>query len=581
MAETGRYRDALRGRDARLLTTAFVVDLIGGWAYAVVLMVEVFDRTGSTLAVSLAAISSWLPRLVLGPLGGLAADRFERTVVMRVSSLAAGVLMAALCAVVALGGPVPLMLALSFSVSLTLTAYSPAAGAMRTAVVEEKDLIAINAVFSALESLAVVVGPLIGALALAVGQPAFAFGLNAASFFVGAALVGAMRTRSTGSVEDDDQSFVRQLSAGVTAVWGEPVARALVLLIALDSAVYGASTVVFIPLGVHLGAGSDGLTLLIAAFALGGVLVSAVVNRLAAGTRLAPVVLGGMVLLVVPFSAAVLTQQLWLGLLLQVLAGAGMVAVDVLGITVLQRDVARGVLGRVLAIVDTIALLGIMLGSLAMVPLLSAGGLSLALGTLLAVVLVGTVLCLRPLLRADRANAEQVALLRPRVQLLEALDLLAGAPHPLLERLAAACEVVVGEKGVVLMRQGERADALWVVVSGAVQVVRRGPTGKETVSVVLGAHSYVGELGLLHGIPRTATVTVVDDALLWRIPAEEFRAALAEGAPSASFRSVAGSRVRQLSSALRPPEPRRADATAPEPVEVAPAEPPKRVETYL
>lgn len=47
-AARGRYRDALRHRDMRLLIAAFLVDQIGSWSYVVVISVYLFDRTHST-----------------------------------------------------------------------------------------------------------------------------------------------------------------------------------------------------------------------------------------------------------------------------------------------------------------------------------------------------------------------------------------------------------------------------------------------------------------------------------------------------------------------------------------------------
>jgi CRP-like cAMP-binding protein len=57
------------------------------------------------------------------------------------------------------------------------------------------------------------------------------------------------------------------------------------------------------------------------------------------------------------------------------------------------------------------------------------------------------------------------------------------------------------------------------------------------------APGYVGELGLLHGIPRTATVWAREDSALLRIGRAEFLSALATSRPSASLLSVAGTRM--------------------------------------
>ena len=100
----GRFRDALRSRDFRLLTTSFVIDGLGSWAYVTVLIVYVFERTGSTTWIALLTASSWVPRLLLSSYGGVLADRFERTKVMIVSALLSAATMAVLAVVIAADG---------------------------------------------------------------------------------------------------------------------------------------------------------------------------------------------------------------------------------------------------------------------------------------------------------------------------------------------------------------------------------------------------------------------------------------------------------------------------------------------
>ena len=57
------------------------------------------------------------------------------------------------------------------------------------------------------------------------------------------------------------------------------------------------------------------------------------------------------------------------------------------------------------------------------------------------------------------------------------------------------------------------------------------------------APGYVGELGLLHGIPRTATVRTLRECTLLRIDGQEFLSALQASRPSPSLLSVAGLRM--------------------------------------
>ena len=60
----GRYRDALRHRDFRVMLTAFGIDQIGSWAYNVVLIVYIYDRTGSTAWIAATTAAGWIPRIL-------------------------------------------------------------------------------------------------------------------------------------------------------------------------------------------------------------------------------------------------------------------------------------------------------------------------------------------------------------------------------------------------------------------------------------------------------------------------------------------------------------------------------------
>src|SRR5665213_3814919 len=66
----GRYRDALRQRDFRLMVVAYIVDALGGWAYSVVLAVYVWDRTHSTQWLAAMASAGWLTSLLVGGYAG-------------------------------------------------------------------------------------------------------------------------------------------------------------------------------------------------------------------------------------------------------------------------------------------------------------------------------------------------------------------------------------------------------------------------------------------------------------------------------------------------------------------------------
>jgi hypothetical protein len=93
----------------------------------------------------------------------------------------------------------------------------------------------------------------------------------------------------------------------------------------------------------------------------------------------------------------------------------------------------------------------------------------------------------------------------------------------LLDALAVRSAEVEAQKGDVLVAEGDPGDALYVVMSGVVTIQREGK-----VVAQLGSGQAFGELALVDGLPRQATVVAEKQSLLLRLPRDTFDAALAE-----------------------------------------------------
>jgi MFS family permease len=524
------------------MVVAYVVDALGGWAYSVVLAVYVWDRTHSTQWLAAIASAGWLTSLLVGGYAGVLADRYERTRVMITSALASAVVMCAIAVVVGTNGPLVLLLVLRAISAASGSPYRPASGALTPEIVGEKDLAAANGLFSTLESLVVVLGPAAGGLLLLTGEPVTGVIVNAASFVIAAGIVSRLRVRATGDAAPGENAF-KQWLVGIKALGHERVALVLVLFCGLDSAVYGASTVIYVPLSEHLGTGANGYSYLLAGTALGGVLAAGLANKLGRSSRLAPVILGSIVLQALPFAVTATVHAPVLAFILQVISGAGMIIVDVLAYTALQRDLPREVLGRVLGVFDAVVLGFIVAASFVGAALLTSTSLHT---TLLGIGFVFPLLALiglPALLKADRESAAAVARLAPRVRLLGALDLFSGASNSVLERLATAAAEQELPAGSVIIREGDEADALWILVTGSLAIEAIGPDGRTIELPDVDAPSYVGELGLLHGRPRSASVTTKQNSTLLRIDGKEFLNALEAAPPSVSLKTLAGVRL--------------------------------------
>jgi CRP-like cAMP-binding protein len=129
------------------------------------------------------------------------------------------------------------------------------------------------------------------------------------------------------------------------------------------------------------------------------------------------------------------------------------------------------------------------------------------------------------------------------VAILEQLGFLASASHNVLERLAGLATEEQASAGTSIVREGDPADALYVLVDGEVEVTARGEAGEEQTIRRMSAPCYFGEIGVLERIPRTATVTALTDARLLRIEGTALLDALTTAPPSSSLMENARSRL--------------------------------------
>jgi CRP-like cAMP-binding protein len=83
--------------------------------------------------------------------------------------------------------------------------------------------------------------------------------------------------------------------------------------------------------------------------------------------------------------------------------------------------------------------------------------------------------------------------------------------------------------GEIIIRQADEADDFYVIVDGQVEVSQAaGPGEPATILRRMGAGETFGEIGLLSGVPRTATVTALTDGQLVALDREAFLDLVAE-----------------------------------------------------
>lgn len=430
------------------------------------------------------------------------------------------------------------------AVSYTVAAPTrPALSAVVPAIAGERHLAVANAVLSTIRQVMTFVGPLLGVV-VAMWSPSAGFAVNAATFAVsGAILATVRRIPHRARSERGAEGGLRRLGLISSFRDGFSVVRSirelppLVALIGVMYVVRGAEMVLHVYVVRDLlDASVDDIGLLGGAIGLGALVAMPIAARAANSRSPVRPILASLVLTAIPTAAlAVITQTVWACVVL-VLVGVGMVVFEVVIVVMVQRVTPAESLGRVFGAINGASNTGKLAGAVAAPLLIAILGLEAALGVVAALLLVGGLLAIRPLVVIGRVAAARKRDLEPRVRTLAALGIFDGASEASLERIAAVLEPLDVPAGTVVIREGDSPDNLYIAIDGSLLV---SVAGREVGT--LGANDWFGEIGLLDERPRTATVTVVDDATLWRIPGETFLSVLenAGSAPSALLDGIA------------------------------------------
>jgi CRP-like cAMP-binding protein/di/tricarboxylate transporter len=100
-----------------------------------------------------------------------------------------------------------------------------------------------------------------------------------------------------------------------------------------------------------------------------------------------------------------------------------------------------------------------------------------------------------------------------------------------LARVAGKIEEIPVPAGTVIIRQGDPGDALYVIESGAVEVLHSDDAGEVERIAILGPRECFGEIAIFSGTPRTATVVALVDARLLRLTREACEQLVAQCPP--------------------------------------------------
>jgi CRP/FNR family cyclic AMP-dependent transcriptional regulator len=114
----------------------------------------------------------------------------------------------------------------------------------------------------------------------------------------------------------------------------------------------------------------------------------------------------------------------------------------------------------------------------------------------------------------------------PNPQILKSVPLFSSFSDQQIAALASWIQRRSYPRGAAILRAGEETDALYIILSGRVKVLIPDEEGHEVILTMLEAQDFVGEMGLLDGLPSSATVETLEPCEMLRLPRTAFNALL-------------------------------------------------------
>jgi MFS family permease len=229
------YIDLLRrNRAFRQLWLGQVVSQMGDWFDTIALYTIILNLTGSGRDIGLLLVARFVPSFLFGPISGVVADRFSRQRIMIVTDI--------LRALVVLGflfvrradqlWIVYVLTVLQLGLS---TFFEPAKTAAIPSIVEDRELVAANAISSVTWSVMLTLGAAIGGLITGWFGTNVAFILDAASYLLSAALIASISVQKRRKRERQKLTVGRALGItetieGIRYVKDRPRVLALLLV---------------------------------------------------------------------------------------------------------------------------------------------------------------------------------------------------------------------------------------------------------------------------------------------------------------------------------------------------------------
>jgi MFS family permease len=345
-------RSAFGNRNYAIYMSGNCLSLVGYWMQRIAVAWLAWEISRSEFWVAAIAFAEICPLIVVGPLFGVWADRFDRKLlaimIQTLSCLQALALFAAIRLDIL---SIELLFALTLVEGMIQASYQPVRLALIPNLVEKKDLIAAAAFTAVSFNVARSVGPVIGAAVIALSSPAWAVLFNALSYLL---IIGAwyfIRLPAFVPVTKPKQSILGDMKEGAQYVLDRPALFSMFLLLTIVALFARPLTYLLSAfVGAVYMAGPETLGLFTSAVAIGAVLAAIKLTMSGRSHGLIREILLTLLITIVSLIWFASTQDIWLATALLFCFGYSITICTVASQTLVQSAIDDAMRGRVLSL---------------------------------------------------------------------------------------------------------------------------------------------------------------------------------------------------------------------------------------
>ena len=193
-----------------------LISNIGSGMTAFALSVYVYEKTGSVSYISLITLLSFMPSIVLSPIGGLLADRYDRRLLMIIGDLFSGLGLVYILWNIQAGEKsiVPIFVGITFS-SIFTSLLEPSYRATLTDILEEENYAKASGLIQAAGSAKYLISPVIAGMILSVADIRVILLLDILTFITTCLMIFLVRKSMNSETQNYKKDSFKELLEGL------------------------------------------------------------------------------------------------------------------------------------------------------------------------------------------------------------------------------------------------------------------------------------------------------------------------------------------------------------------------------